>query len=154
MVTTVRQGTWTYSGDPATSDRDAVRFLVQDTNDEDQLLSDEEVDYLLAQHGDVGATAVAACLALATRYAQRAVDSKSVGDLKIEYADRAQAFRDLAKELRRSGALAVRPVPVAMGITESQKEDAAADDDRIPTHVELGNDDFDRPTDDSAWETV
>ena len=34
-------GNWTYSGNPAASDKDAVRFLVGDTNTSDQLVSDE-----------------------------------------------------------------------------------------------------------------
>ena len=41
--------TWTYSGNPSSTERDAVRFLVGDTDTNDQLLSNEEIDYLVTQ---------------------------------------------------------------------------------------------------------
>ena len=40
--------TWTYSGNPDSSVRDELRFILQDTDTNFQLLSDEELDYLLA----------------------------------------------------------------------------------------------------------
>jgi hypothetical protein len=44
--------TWTYVG-PATSDRDKVRFLIQDVETTRQLLSDEEIAWLLTEWADV-----------------------------------------------------------------------------------------------------
>ena len=38
---------FTYGGDPANSNREAVRFWSGDTNSSDQLLADAEIDYLL-----------------------------------------------------------------------------------------------------------
>ncbi len=40
---------WTYSGDPSTSMRDTVRYLIQDTDETLQLQSDEELDFLLRE---------------------------------------------------------------------------------------------------------
>jgi len=40
---------WTYSGDPGASDLDQVRFYVQDTDDTRQLLTDEEIGFLLVE---------------------------------------------------------------------------------------------------------
>jgi hypothetical protein len=40
---------WTYSGDPATSDLDELRFMIQDTREELPLLLDEEINYLIAE---------------------------------------------------------------------------------------------------------
>jgi hypothetical protein len=40
---------WSYNHDPANSDLDAVRFLVTDTNHEDKLLDDNEINWLLSQ---------------------------------------------------------------------------------------------------------
>ena len=37
---------WEYQG-PSASDKDEVRFLIGDTDVEDQLLSDEEIQYLV-----------------------------------------------------------------------------------------------------------
>ena len=52
---------WTYSGDPATSDKDAVRFLTGDTDAGDQLASDEEIAYALSQRPDVRLAAAVVC---------------------------------------------------------------------------------------------
>ena len=55
---------WSYSGDPASTERDAVRFWVQDTDSAVPLLSDQEIDYLLGmwmpQYGSVIFTAATA----------------------------------------------------------------------------------------------
>lgn len=40
---------WSYSGDPSTGDKDEYRFLIGDTDESDQLLSDEEIEYTLAK---------------------------------------------------------------------------------------------------------
>jgi hypothetical protein len=40
---------WSYSGDPSSSDLDQVRLYVQDTDEARQLLTDEEITFLLAQ---------------------------------------------------------------------------------------------------------
>jgi hypothetical protein len=41
--------TFTYSGDPTTSTRNKVRFLLNDTSSTDVLFSDEELDYLITE---------------------------------------------------------------------------------------------------------
>lgn len=132
--------TWEYSGDPTTSAKDEVRFMLGDVNEDDPQLEDEEIDYLLTKHGDVGAAAIAGCTALATRYGQRAVDTKVVGDLRIEYADRAANFTALAQQIA-STVSTVRPKPVAMGITHSQKREAEEDTDRVRPSIRIGMDD-------------
>lgn len=40
---------WSYSGDPSASDLDQVRLYVQDTDETRQLLTNEEIEFLLAQ---------------------------------------------------------------------------------------------------------
>ena len=37
---------WTYSGDPSSSARDAIRFLVGDTDTNDQLVTNEEIAWV------------------------------------------------------------------------------------------------------------
>lgn len=41
--------TFTYSGNPASSTRDAVRFYCQDVDIEDPFLMDEEIDFIISQ---------------------------------------------------------------------------------------------------------
>ena len=38
---------WSYSGNPATSDIDALRFMLKDTIEEDPILQDEEIQFIL-----------------------------------------------------------------------------------------------------------
>lgn len=75
--------TWTYSGNPGASDRDEVRFLIQDTDTNDQLLSNEEIDYLLTSYVDPYSAAVAAIVSLIGKAARSEEESKSVGDLSL-----------------------------------------------------------------------
>lgn len=94
---------WTYSGNPASSDRDEVRFLIGDTDSKDQLLSDDELDYILSVIPDPGASyhnlkaASSACEAIAAKLSK--VTDKSVGSLSISYSQRRQHYVDLAKDL-------------------------------------------------------
>ena len=65
--------TWTYSGDPTTSDKDEVRFYLQDTDVATPYMSDEEIDFLISEwqprfDNNIGIAAVAADR-LADRYA-------------------------------------------------------------------------------------
>lgn len=48
MRSRVATGTWSYSGNPASSPRDMVRFLIADIDQGDQQLSNAEIDAILA----------------------------------------------------------------------------------------------------------
>lgn len=76
--------TWSYSGNPASSPLDEVRFLIQDTNSGDELLSNEELEYLLAAYAeDAFNAAIAAVQTLIAQGARIAEESKKVGDLSL-----------------------------------------------------------------------
>lgn len=77
---------YTYSGDPSSSDRDELRFLLQDTANPG-FMTDAELDYLLTQYPTVPQAALAAARTLYAKFAQQV--SKSVGDLRIEAGARA-----------------------------------------------------------------
>jgi hypothetical protein len=103
--------TWSYSGDPASSDRDAIRFLIGDTDTDDQLLSNEEIDYCITQGGPSVYQAAHDCAyAIASKFSRMAT-SKSVGDMSLSYSDRAQAYFTLANELLELGARREPPTP-------------------------------------------
>ena len=99
--------TWTYSGNPATSIRDQVRFWYQDTDPENEILQDEELDYLLwiwfpAVQSPLFVAAIA-CEVVAAKYADEvnvAADgvSVSVGDLQDKYMKLAEQLRDQWKD--------------------------------------------------------
>jgi len=96
-MATISGGTWNYSGDPGASSKDAVRFLIGDTDSRDQLISDQEIDYLVSAVGTTNEAAAQACEAISV--GGRLVD-KEVDDLVIKGRQRAEQYRDLAKALR------------------------------------------------------
>lgn len=97
---------WSYSGNPASSDRDEVRFLVGDTDQLMPLLADEEIDYLLAKwqtayDSNVWTASIAAS-AIANKFAgvvsiNADGVSVQVGDLSARYAETAIRLREQYK---------------------------------------------------------
>jgi hypothetical protein len=121
--------TWSYTG-PASSSADAVRFLVGDTVEADPLLSDEEIAWLLTEHGNiVGLAAVQACETIAAKFA-RLADSQ-VDDVAAKASQRAAGYRTLAADLRGRVTVA-GAMPFAGGISIGQKDTAEADTARVP----------------------
>ena len=119
---------WTYSGDPDSSALDAIRFLIGDTDTNDQLLSNEEISWVNSEAcgSSTGTTALydaamRCCLTVASKLAREA--DKQIGDLSVSMSQRAKAYREQATELK---ALATRegtvPTPYAGGITISDKD--------------------------------
>lgn len=92
--------TFTYSGDPTTSNRNKVRFLINDTTATDALFSDEELDYLITEWGtNVYEICRAACEVLVSRFSRLADStSKSVGDISVSesYTAKSKQYQDLA----------------------------------------------------------
>ena len=86
-----------------TTDRDKVRFLVQDTDSTDFHLHDAEITYLLSTWGNVYDAAIAAAEIISGQYAHKTNYSRSIGDLSISesYGASAAEFRALADRLRQ-----------------------------------------------------
>jgi hypothetical protein len=120
--------TFTFSNNPAESDRDKVRILLHDTSSGPNALSDETVDWLISAHPNVWFAAAAGAGTKAARLSE--VAEKQVGDLRIRYRDQADGYGALAKSLRLLGVR--RVAPHAGGISESDKAAAFADSDMTP----------------------
>lgn len=120
--------TWTYSGNPSATAKDAIRFLIGDTDTNDQLLSDEEIAWVNSESSG-SSTAITAlydaayrcCVTIASKLAREA--DKQIGDLQVSLSQRANNYRTQAQELKslsmREGGV---PVPYAGGITISDKD--------------------------------
>jgi uncharacterized protein (DUF39 family) len=103
---------WTYSGDPTSSDRDELRFLVQDTDSDLPLLQDEELDYLISRWmprydsliyvGAVAAAIISRKFAGVVNVSADGV-SVNVADVSDRYATIAAALRAEYKEAQESG---------------------------------------------------
>ena len=115
---------WTYSGDPSSDDRDAVRFLIQDTDTNRQLATNEEIDWLLTQEVNVYTAAAAALQSVVNR--QAGIGSKKVGDLSITF-DFAAAEKRIS-DLRLRGRSSYE-IPSAGGISVAEKDTNEADTD-------------------------
>lgn len=90
--------TWSYSAS-STLARDTVRLLIGDTNPEDQLLQDEEIDrFLLMNSSDLLLAAADCAEALAARFAQAVV--AAVGDYGTNLAVKSSNYFRLAARLR------------------------------------------------------
>jgi len=137
---------WTYSGDPAASDRDAVRFYLGDTDEADAQLSNAEVDYLLIISGTVLGAAATGAKALSGKYA-RLVD-KAVGDLKISYSQRKLAYDALYSDLSAQAGTDVLLVSLRVGGQSVAQADQDAEDTDLLRGADfaIGRDDW-APTD-------
>lgn len=89
---------WSYNSNLAT-DKDKVRLLVGDTDTTDQLLQDEEINYLLTETGNVLLAASRAAKAIAAKFSRQA--NKTVGDLRIDLSQKAEAYHKLADNLEQ-----------------------------------------------------
>jgi len=109
--------TWTYSADPTSSTKDAVRFLIGDTDDTNPIIQDEEIYFNLGEVGqNIYRAASNTCYNLAARFTGEAQStSKSVGGLSISKSlgDRAQRYERLAKDLLMRSRRVSPPIPNA-----------------------------------------
>lgn len=124
--------TWTYSGNPSDSDKDAVRFLVGDKDSTDQQISDEEITFLMTQKSNVYAAAALAAGCIAAKYA-RDVGS-SIESVRVFSADRYKHYKDLENELDNKSKGATSDgygLPVVTGISESDIRSVEQDTDRV-----------------------
>lgn len=125
--------TWTYS-DPSTNDKDAVRFLVGDTDTNDQLVSDEEIEFFIEEFPSSKYHAAAEVAeSIAAKFAREVSHSGdglsySAEQLHQNYAALAERLRKQARRRHRSGA-----GPYVGGISWREREMADADSDKIPT---------------------
>lgn len=98
--------TWSYSGDPSVSEKDAIRFYIGDIDDSLQLLSDEDIAFLMNTWGpkykSAILTAAVAAEMVANHFAREvsvSADGVSVGsnELQSKYNLLAENLRELYK---------------------------------------------------------
>lgn len=107
--------TWSYSGNPTNSLRDACRFVIGDTDSTNQLLTDNEVDWLLVQwEGNIYTAGAEGCVAISGRFTAKADYSRSVGDMSIstQYQRQAESYLNRADHLREQADKYGQPTPV------------------------------------------
>lgn len=108
--------TWTYSGNPTSSDRDAVRFLVADTDSTDPLITDEEIAYLLTLYTEAPHAAVGAARAIAAKFSREADQARGIGDLSLSQSlsQKSYQYHHLGDHLAGLAVgITLPPIPVA-----------------------------------------
>jgi hypothetical protein len=126
---------WTYSGDPSSSPKDAVRFEIPDTEEASPLLQDEEIEYALTQEGESVLAAAAHCCEQLARKLSLQADT-AIGSVKANYKDAAKNMAARAEDLRKRAS--GRHAPFAGGISRSEKEAREAETDRVVSPAKLG----------------
>jgi hypothetical protein len=138
---------WSYNSDSVgTVDKDTVRFLLGDTDSDDPLLQDEEIQFTITSNSSVYHAAAMAAEAVAAKYGKDI--QKTVGPLSINLAQRANEFRSLATRLRSTANRSIGAPPQYFGDSYSDKDDAAQDTDKIGTAIKIGG--MDNPSIDNA----
>ena len=135
---------WTYSGDPSSSDSDQVRFLIGDTLTADQLVSDEEIAWALTQ-GSVYNAAAICSRAISATFSRMA--DKTVDDLSIKYSQKSNQYADLAISLESKNAHKSLGV-YGGGISVADKESNELDTDRVSPSFTKGMTDESSTVDD------
>lgn len=148
--------TYTYSYNPATDTKDAVRSLIGDTNLDSGgwLLSDQEILWQITNEGSQYLAAAACCEQIATHYTgpKRNVASRRIGDLMVASGKTskggAEDWYAVAKTLRRRASRGA--MPAAGGIDVLDRQDRTDDNLLQPEFVRgmdnynpAGIDDFD-----------
>lgn len=120
---------WSYSGNPGSSARDNVRFLIGDTDTCDQLLQDGEINWVLTQYNNVPMNAAIRCAETIMSKFSRMCD-ESVGQVKMTYSQKAKSYKSLRDELVNR--LATEDMtPFAGGISVTSVQTVAANTNRV-----------------------
>jgi hypothetical protein len=125
--------TWTYSSDFSSS-RDKVRFLVSDTDTSDQLVTDEEIAFALAQNSNIYRAAAIVARSIGLKLSRELSLDPAPGGVSLDAQSQADKYLKLADELEtqattRAGGAAV----FAGGISIADRDARVADTDRVPS---------------------
>lgn len=125
--------TWSYSGSPKESKKDAVRFLIGDTDDSDKLVYDEEINWSLEKWSDEYMAGAALCESLAAKFAREV--NVSADGMSYSGSQISQNFLELAQSLRRmSGMDRKHGAPYVGGISWKERARADKDPDLVPEY--------------------
>lgn len=89
---------WSYSKDPASSSKDAVRYLVGDTQEDEAFVTDEEIMWVLGETPNIYSAASSVALNLSAYFATQAQQIK-VGPLVEIFSKRSEYYTVIAKNL-------------------------------------------------------
>lgn len=132
--------TWTYSPSLTTA-RDRIRFKLGDTDQSDQLVSDEEVAGVLSVQPSESLAAAQLAEGIAGRFSRKV--SFSNGALSMQAGEQAKAYLELAARLRSQASQdAIHQISILVGgRTIAGRQDLASDPSVIQPAFQLDQDD-------------
>lgn len=133
-----------YTTDPRLSNRDAVRFLIGDTDSENELFSIGEVEYALQRKGSVKAAAAFLARQLAGTLAIRYTGYRLADYQDPNGADMAKAYMALAQRLEAEAIAGAGSAGIyAGGISVADKDSVESNTDRAKPAFARGMHDHD-----------
>ena len=116
---------FTWGGDPANSNLEAIRWYINDTASSDVKFQDAEINYAYAQEKSVLGASAILCEQLAAKYAGEA--NRSLGPMSVSLSNLSQQYEKKAAEYRKRS-IAFAP-PYASNISETDEENWEDDTD-------------------------
>jgi len=90
---------FTWTGDPAASNIEKVRWEVYDIDSSNAKFQDAEIQYAIDQEHTIFSAAARLCEQLQVRYTDAA--SRTMGPLKVDMGELAKTYAEKAKALRK-----------------------------------------------------
>lgn len=135
---------WTYSGDPSLSNKDAVRFLIGDTQSDSPLSTDEEIEWSLSiNNNNIYRSAADIAEGIAAYFATQA-ETTVIGPIREENGRRAELYSKKALELKRKAQEKGSIAFYAGGLSVSEKIAAQSDADSVQPafFVDMNDEDY------------
>lgn len=134
---------WTYSGDPSLSNKDAVRFLIGDTQSDSPLSTDEEIEWSLSiNNNNIYRSAGDIAEGIAAYFATQA-ETTVIGPIREENGRRAELYSKKAVELKRKAQEKGNIEFYAGGLSVSEKIATQSNGDAVQPAFYVGMDDGD-----------
>lgn len=127
--------TWTYGADPENSNLDAVRLIIGDTDSNNPLLQDEEINYYLTKYETVTKAAYHATMGIVAKLS--ILHRQETGKIKIWANEKWKQYMALAKQLQddmRSG-ISSTPEFFAGGISHTDMNTRNSDPDQVQVPI-------------------
>ncbi len=119
----------------ATSERYQVRLELQDTDAEEMLLQDEEIDWIITQESSPLLASARGAEIIARLFARQA-DSVENPTVKLKFTKRVDAYQKLALTLRKRASSA--RAPISLSSSAASKQAAMQNTDRTGPYFRRG----------------
>lgn len=101
---------WSYSGDPANSSLDECRFLLGDINEDEPIMQDEEIQYLIDTYGNNKDNLMYQLFSRAATLFARDI-KRSLGPQSEDPTERLKFFKEQAASYKAKAAAAGLSLP-------------------------------------------